>query len=127
MSEEEIMQNENNQQENCEQNCEQKCEKECCTNGFSTVGYDICGLILCIYPILTTIFAIDYHDANEIVQTGLKMLLFCAIPFAIAKIGLKKSNVTKSLSSLLFSVIFVLIVVYAVILLIGIADGGQLF
>lgn len=123
MSEEEIMQNENNQQENCEY----KCEKECCTNNFSTVGYDICGLIFCFYPILTTIFEIDYHDANEILRTALKMLVYCALPFVIAKIGMNKQNITKTLSPVLFSVVFVLIVIYSVILLIGFADGGKLF
>lgn len=109
MSEEEIIQNENE------------------SNKFSTVGYDICGLIFCIYPIFTAIFGIDYHNADEILHTALKMLAYCALPFAIAKIGLNKKNIGRTLSPVLFSVVFVLIVIFAVILLIGFADGGKLF
>lgn len=121
MGEEEIRQD-----ENC-QNCEQ-------ASDISLIGYDILALIFCAYPILTTIFTIDYHNPNNIVQTAGKMFLYALFPLIISMIGMKNANKAKkisdkafTISNSVFSVVFVLLVVYFVILLVGFADGGKLF
>lgn len=114
MSEEDIKQCEN-------------CAGRKCGNDDCLVCYDICALVFCIFPLLTSVFGIDYHDANSIVQTAFKMLVFSLFPLAVSLIGLKKSDKFRTISPAVFSFTFVLILVYAVILLIGLTDGGQLF
>lgn len=112
MGEEEIR-----QEENCEN----------CQKVISLVGYDLLALIFCVCPILTSIFAIDYHNANNIVQTAGKMFVFALFPLIISIIGLKNADKAKTISHVVFSIIFVLLVIYFVILLVGFADGGKLF
>lgn len=121
MGEEEIR-----QEGNCE-NCEQ-------TSDISLIGYDICALVFCIFPIMTTIFTIDYHNPNNIVQTAGKMFLYALFPLIITMIGVKNANKAKkisdkafTISNSVFSFVFILLVVYFVILLVGFADGGKLF
>ena len=112
MSEEELKQ---------EVNCE-NCEKS-----ISLIGYDILALIFCICPILASIFTIDYHNPNNIVQTAGKMFIYALFPFIISVLGMKRADKAKTISNNVFSFVFVLLVVYFVILLVGFADGGKLF
>lgn len=114
MGEEEIMQ--------CENCTDEKCSKDNCL-----IGYDICALIFCVFPLLTSIFGIDYHNANNIVQSAFRMLVYSVFPLAITIISLKKSDKFKTISSAVFSFLFVLMLVYGVLLLIGFVDGGKLF
>lgn len=114
-----------NQCECGENNCQ--CEEHNCSKECSVRGYDILALIFCIYPIAISIFGIDYHSADVMVQTGVKMLSFLAFPLISAIISLKKSDKCRTHGSIVFTAVFILLVVYSVILLVGFTDGGKLF
>lgn len=96
-------------------------------NCVSTLAYDICALVFCVCPLLITIFTIDYHNANIIVQSAGKMLAFSLFPFAIALIGIFNKDMKNETSHIALSAVFLLDIVYLMILLIGFLDGGKLF
>ena len=113
MGEEENMQCENCADKNCNNNC--------------LIGYDLCALVFCFYPLVTSIFGIDYNNASVMLQTSFKMIIFALFPFAISIVGLKKSKTNKTISPAIFSLVFIIMLIYAVLILVGITDGGQLF
>lgn len=108
-----------------EDNCQ--CEAKDCAKECSVRGYDILALVFCICPITVSIFGIDYHNASGMLHEALKMLAFLAFPFVSAVLSLKKSDKCRTLGPIVFTTVFILAVVYAVILMVGIADGGKLF
>ncbi len=93
----------------------------------TTIAYDICALVFCLCPLLTTIFGIDYHNANNIVQTAGKMFALSLFPLAIALIGIFNKKASNETSHIALATVFILEIIYLMILLIGFLDGGKLF
>ncbi|MBP3846408.1 hypothetical protein J6I39_01525 [bacterium] len=125
---EEMNQNCDCAENNCqceEQNCQ--CDSKDCAKECSVRGYDVLALIFCICPIAVSIFRIDYQNPDNMLQLAFKMLVFLAFPFISAVLSLKKSDKCRTFGPIVFATVFILAVVYAVIMFLGISDGGKLF
>lgn len=118
MSEEEMNQ--------CEcQECQ--CEEFKNPSARTTTPYDICAIIFCIFPVLAELFTINFHDASSIVQTSLKALELSLFPLVISIISAFEHERKNDSSHIALTVVILIDVIYAMILLIGLLDGGKLF
>lgn len=113
-------------EENNQCQCEQCSETNCCKSR-TTFPYDLCAMIFCVCPVLTSLFTIDFHNPDSIVHTAIKAIAFSLFPLAISIIGIKDTERKNDSSHIALTVVILLEIVYAMILLIGFLDGGKLF
>lgn len=94
---------------------------------FSVIGYDICGLLFCFYPMLAALVGIDYSNANDVVWTALGFMFLSFFPLAISLITIFNKNIKfKVISYITLASTIILFFVYFVVFIFGIASGGKL-
>lgn len=103
------------------------CEENKCECGHTTFAYDLCAIIFCICPVLALLFTIDFHNANNIVNTAIKALAFSLFPLAISLIGIKEKERKNDSSHIALTLVVIIDIIYAMILLFGFLEGGKLF
>ena len=103
------------------------CQECACEKKRTTKPYDILAIIFCICPVLVMLFSIDYHNATTIVQTAGKAILLLIFPLVISIIGIKDTERENHTSHIANTVVCMIFIIYAVLLLIGLLDGGKLF
>ena len=104
-----------------------ECEEHKCECKHTTFAYDLCAMIFCVCPVLTLLFTIDIHNADNMVQTALKGILLLIFPLAISLIGINEKERKNNSSHIALTMISMIYIIYAMVLLFGFLEGGKLF
>lgn len=104
-----------------------QCEECKCTKVRTTTPYDICAIIFCIFPVLTELFTINFHEPSSIIKTSVKALELSLFPLVISLIGVCENERKNDTSHIALTFVILTEVIYLMILLVGFLDGGKLF